>query len=339
MARRIIYFDLLTIFACLAVVFLHCNTLVHQFEPTPQWNQALAVEVLFFWAVPIFFMLTGANNMGYRSKYSTKTFLARRMKKLVIPYLFWSAVLYCYQAIRSETGLSFDGFIAGLLTDGIEAIYWFFPAIISLTLAMPVLSLLLPHRKLMWYVVGLSLLKFLAPYVCDVFGLPWTGSFNFPVAAGYVTYAILGYLLATTEVSRNAVIAICLGAVACFAIRYGYTFSASYEIGNVDRTLFDYNSVFAALPATAVFVLFKCAFRKWEKIGMRGGELISSVAGCCFGVYLIHKMIITSVFIELLGMTYQSFWLRFVCPFVVFALACGLVYCIKKIPVVKNIVP
>ena len=56
-------------------------------------------------------------------------------------------------------------------------------------------------------------------------------------------------------------------------------------------------------------------------------------------MYLIHKMIITSVFIELLGMTYQSFWLRFVCPFVVFALACGLVYCIKKIPVVKNIVP
>ena len=58
--KRYLYFDLLSVIACLAVIFLHCNGIVHWGPQTPHWSQALAVEVGFYWAVPIFFMCTGA---------------------------------------------------------------------------------------------------------------------------------------------------------------------------------------------------------------------------------------------------------------------------------------
>ena len=34
----------------------------------------MVVETLAYWAVPVFFMITGVTLLGYREKYSTATF-------------------------------------------------------------------------------------------------------------------------------------------------------------------------------------------------------------------------------------------------------------------------
>ena len=335
-----LYFDHLTMAACIEDVYRRSNTLAHGFQPTAEWAQALVAEVVFFWAVPVFFMLTGANNMGYRDKYDTKTFLLRRMKKLLIPYLFWSAVLYLYTTIRfTDTTPSVTGYVFGVLQNNIEIIYWFFPAIISLTLAMPVLSVLRPYRKLMWYIVGLSVfLSFFMPYVCRLLDIPSTASFFLPVAGGFVTYALLGYLLATTEVKKQYVWLICIIAVACMAVRYGYTYITSYEMNTTNRVLFEYNSVFGLFPAAAVFLLFKQLPQNGTPL-QKLSKPITTISSCCFGVYLIHKPIINILFIEALGFTYQSFFIRAICPLLVFVIACAIVYLLKKIPITKILVP
>ena len=46
---RITYFDILNILACFAVLSLHHNGIVHNFNVnTLAWKQSLMVEVLFF---------------------------------------------------------------------------------------------------------------------------------------------------------------------------------------------------------------------------------------------------------------------------------------------------
>lgn len=65
----------------------------------------LAIEVLFYWAVPIFFMLTGATLMRYRERYDTKTFLLKRFQRTVIPFLAWSTILYFVVTICIQGGL------------------------------------------------------------------------------------------------------------------------------------------------------------------------------------------------------------------------------------------
>ena len=47
------------------------------------------IESVFYSAVPVFFMITGATLMDCRKRYSTAVFLKKRFTRTVIPYLGW----------------------------------------------------------------------------------------------------------------------------------------------------------------------------------------------------------------------------------------------------------
>lgn len=55
--QRLLYIDILNILACLAVISLHHNGLVHSFEDTLAWRESLVVECGLYWAVPVFLMI------------------------------------------------------------------------------------------------------------------------------------------------------------------------------------------------------------------------------------------------------------------------------------------
>ena len=340
-SKRILYFDLLTIFACFAVVILHCNGSVHGFRPEASWDQALFAEVFFFWAVPVFFMLTGANNMGYRRKRGTKEFLARRMKKLLIPFLFWSIAAYLYQGIATPngTGMSVMGFISAFMSNSIMPIYWFFFAIISLTLAMPALSLLANNRKVLWYiVVAQFILGSTLPVLSRLTGFPWSTSFNLPIANSWVMFAILGYLLATEEVPRKWRIALYFAGIASLCFRFGYTYINSYAIGKVDGTLSDYGAFTTVLPAVAVFLLFKYA--KWDKTLLaKHPNGVTAISSCSFGIYLIHIFILENVLIGAFGLTITSAFIRIIGPFIVYGSSLVIVAILRRIPVLREVIP
>lgn len=78
--NHIFYLDILNIFACFAVLMLHHNGIVHTYNVfTAPWKEALIFEVIFYWAVPVFFMITGATLLNYRKRYSTKAFFQKRI--------------------------------------------------------------------------------------------------------------------------------------------------------------------------------------------------------------------------------------------------------------------
>lgn len=78
---RIVYFDILNIIACLAVCYLHCNGGVHSFSNTRFWKESLVIEVLCYFAVPIFIMLSGATLLKYKERYTTKQYFKKRIEK------------------------------------------------------------------------------------------------------------------------------------------------------------------------------------------------------------------------------------------------------------------
>ena len=144
--RRFVYFDMLSIVATLAVVFLHCNGIVHWGPQTPHWSQALLVEVLFYWAVPVFFMCSGAKTMGYRDRKSTKDFLVSRLKGIFFPFLVWSVFQYCIKVwgvlnpVPEGWAPSLGHFLTVFMNAQIDGTYWFFFAMLAVVLSMPVLS-------------------------------------------------------------------------------------------------------------------------------------------------------------------------------------------------------
>lgn len=150
---RTLYFDILNIIACIAVCFLHCNGAVHSFSNTRLWKECLIIEVLFYFAVPIFIMLSGATLLKYRERYTTKEYFIKRAKKILIPWIIWSLITY----ILHNKNLNLLNFASDFMYGKIEAVYWFFPLIIYLYCIIPVLSILTQkeeYRKVMWGIVA-----------------------------------------------------------------------------------------------------------------------------------------------------------------------------------------
>ena len=341
MKNRVYYFDLLNIAACISVVALHCNQMVHTWQPGNNWLFALLIEVLFYWAVPIFFMLTGATLMRYRERYDTKTFLSKRVKRTVIPFIAWSLIWFLLISTRnSDVHLGPRSFINMMLNNQIEQVYWFFFPLFSIYLSMPLLSLLADNKKALVYGVGASfILQSILPYALPALGIEWSGSISILALSGNLFFTALGYLLSTTELNKKQRITIYILGILGTVFRFAYTAVSSEAIGGVNRLFFNYLAFPAVLQGVAVFTLFKYMDCSW--IDSKRARLLSIVSSCSFGVYLIHKPILDHFILSQrwLNIPMTSIALRTV-GVIIFYLCCvGATMLLKKIPLVRKIVP
>lgn len=82
--------------ACLGVIILHTNFVFWTKSRGRLWITSCFLETFFYWPVPVFFMLSGANLLDYRERYSTVEFLKKRISRTLIPFLFWSLAAELY---------------------------------------------------------------------------------------------------------------------------------------------------------------------------------------------------------------------------------------------------
>ena len=335
--KRVVYFDLLNITAALCVIFLHCNGNSFNYANTLGWKQAMLVEVVCYWAVPIFLMLSGANLMGYRNKYTTKDYFKKRFLRTVIPFVIWSLIVAVEKQINPlEIGVR--TFINKLFGCSIESVYWFFIPLFAVYLSMPVLSLLKGNRRILWYMAGGAfVLHSVLPQVFGYLGLSYNGSLSMQTVGGVLIFPIIGYLFATTDFSKMQRTVIYLLAVFGAALRYFGTWHLSAADGALNRTFYGYTGYWAIFLACGVFTFFKY-FKPFNKLAEneKACKLISTISGCSFGVYLVHMIVF-----RLLGnfITVYSWQWRLLVPFLIYAIALVFTYLLKKVPILKNIVP
>lgn len=338
---RVLYFDVLNVIACISVLFLHCNMMVHSWNPGRNWIVALAIETLFFFAVPIFFMLTGATLMRYRERYDTSTFFRKRMIRIVIPFLMWELIasLKANCSIRNGCELSALNplrFVEGILNNTIESTYWFFFPLFAIYLAIPIISLLKDQQKTLIYAATVAfILQYCMPVIMRAIGDSWNMDLMMPALGGFLFYPVLGYLLSTLYIPKKYRIILYLSAILTLAVKFGYTWYFSSLVQSVDRTFFDYRTFTAALPAAALFVWFKNAdlgcLDKYQK------SLIK-ISSCSFGIYLMHNLVLFGV-LSVLAIEPTSILLRTVGPFILYVFCLCVVLVLKEIPIVRKIVP
>lgn len=148
--NRMLYIDILNVVSCLAVVFLHTNEMFWAFSYEPYWISANIIECVFYYAVPVFFMITGTTLIDYRKKYNTKEFFCKRISKTIIPFLIWSIIAVFYYKIMKKTNLTTDSLNAildGIINTKYVPIYWYFISLIPVYLSIPVLSLIPDEQK------------------------------------------------------------------------------------------------------------------------------------------------------------------------------------------------
>lgn len=335
--KRVGYFDVLNISATLTVVFLHCNGIVHTYSNTNAWKQALIIEVICYWAVPVFFMLSGATLFEYRKRYTTCVFLKKRFYRTVIPFIAWTFINIVIKGINPlANGIS--GMIGEFCNSTYEGIYWFFLPLFSIYLCIPVFSKLIHDREILWYMVIVGFLfNSLLPAIFKELQISWNGNSNFPLMGGYLLYPVIGYLLSTGYLKRWQRTIIYGIAIFGVLLRYIATYVLSTADGTINKRFFGYNEYYSFFLAIAVFtfVQYSNVVDKISKCNI-GRKVLPVLASLSFGVYLMHMIIYRQLEKVLNVNTWQ--W-RLLVPFLIYGICLLLTFIIRKIPVVKMIIP
>lgn len=339
--KRIIWFDVLNVIACFGVVAMHFNGLVHAFSPTWDWAQALLVDCLFYWAVPVFFMLSGATLMDYRDRYDTRSFLVRRVKRTVIPFIAWSLIALVWKVSTGlmEAPRGPRSLINLILNTQIIDIYWFFVPLFMVYLALPALSLLRRDKRVIQYLIGVgALLNVALPFVCAVVGITWNPQASLPVLGGYLIYVLLGYYLRDEQLGqKKRRVVYALGAISVL-VRFGHTVVASVGCGELVELTWGYTSLPCFLESVAVFVFARQV--DWGRLFKSDASKnrLKTIAGCSFGIYLIH-MIVFQYALWFTGLNGGDWEWRIVGPFAAYGVCLALVYVLKRLPGVRRLIP
>ena len=152
---RVAYLSFLNVIAAVAVVILHANGAFWGYRSGAEWKMNNVLECLFFFAVPVFFMLTGATLLDYRDRYDTKTFLQKRFSKTFIPFLFWSLFAFVIKIFSAENpkeyflgAMRVEKIFNGIFNTEYQEVFWFFIPLFCVYLSIPLLSAIPKEKKI-----------------------------------------------------------------------------------------------------------------------------------------------------------------------------------------------
>lgn len=342
--NRIIYYDVLNIIAIIAVIALHCNSIVHGKPNTRAWISSLVVECICYFAVPLFCMLSGATLMNYREKYDTKTFFKKRVLKVVIPFIFWAIVMFIWKIHIKWLDVSkfhtVADWINAFLANQEEATYYFMFVILGLYLTMPVLSLLAKkeYTKQLWFIVLLYFIfNAFLPNILGLFKIQYNNNLSTQLG-GYTIFVILGYLLSTQKIDKKYRILIYIGALIGVLYRFSTTFYLSKQAGTVIKTTWGYTSWHSILLTSAVFLFVKNMNLEQKIRNKKISQVLMQISSCSFGIYLIHKIIMYYEQTIFNINTFSWKW-RTIGIIITYLISLAVVFILKKIPIIKKIVP
>lgn len=339
--NRILYFDLLNIIACYGVIWLHCSGDAFTFRMDKYWLMSLTIQVVAHWAVPVFFMLTGATLMNYREKYSTGVYFKRRLLRIFIPFLAWSTI---YLILKYKLGWvvfsNWKELVSLYLDNGIEGIFWFFYPLLAIYLSMPVLAVFSDdkYKKSLYYLTGLGIVAYsFMPLLQGLWGISYSGDLNPPVIGGYMIYVLLGWIFKNENFSKRIRCFIygagVIGAVCMFV----GTIVLSLKTGVLNHILWEY-MIFPTLSmACAVFLVVKnCRWKVFEdkKVQFAAQKL----SGASFGIYLIHIMLIDFLLFGGYVNENSRWWMMFGAMGVYIVSVTFVLLC-KKIPGIRFLFP
>lgn len=342
--KRVHYLSLASVISAFAVIMLHTNGCFWSFSKERYWITANIIESVMYFAVPVFFMVSGATLIDYRERYTTKQYAMKRIQKTLIPFIIWSLIGVAYFILTKSWTVDLSvnwckDTILKIVNIDVVGVYWFFGVLFSVYLSIPLLACIQKELRIKIFtyaVVVIFVFNDCIPFLTKVFEIGYTNPISVPVGNGYIIYVLLGYILNQKELTRRQrglVYGLALIGLAMHIIGTGLL---SYEAGSVVQTYKGYLNVPCILYSVGIFVLFKQIGQK-----IKNEKVISVIEGLSsytFAVYLLHWFIMDTMVREL-HLDVQSIVYRVGAPFVIFLICIGITWGIRKIPILRKILP
>ncbi len=362
-SKRIFYFDALRALAIISVILIHIYALIRGYVlsgygaiPSFEWIFTQFIGNSFRIGVDLFLVLSGALSLG--RDWTIKSFLSKRLPRIILPFLFWGIVLSItlislsyflnYPYIKSFDIMSiltyiYNAFMAkslGFVPN------WFFWMILGTYLIMPIFNKWILHSDLkeLEYFLLIWLLTCLFTFTLET---------DFPVKLTYffspIGLVVLGYYLRYTErkLLNNPYFGIVLIVLSsCLMLLFSYLLSTDSSFYNFNRY-----SILTSIEVIGVFILFK-NFNKFNpdflsnensylyKVFVDKDSIfkrfVFTLAKYSYGIYLIHTVMLIIIYrtISIGHFSYTSYFLTlFVLDVIISILVMSI---LSRIPHVKN---
>ncbi len=288
------------------------------------WVRAVLFQAIAIFAVPVFFMISGMNLIGYSDKYDARTFFKKRAwrvgRALILASLF-CYVLFCmfpfsfYGAEQYAGKFGLLDLLVRFLTNSVNDTYWFLYTIIYLYILTPLLTRAKTSKKLLEYLLLILFsVSFVIPLI-EKMGVPkeYFGTlFNWPFfASSSLFYYILGFYI-KKYVKELPPIWLTAGmfVVSAAAMFFGGLYTNGY-FSQRSETYSNYvigtASPLCALEAVSLFLLLMSAEEHLKKYPSKVLRGVKEISGASLGVYLFHILIINWAGVNLQGRI-AEFW-------------------------------
>lgn len=342
--KRIEYISLASVLSSLAVIYLHANSCFWTFSTARYWFTANIIESVFYFAVPVFFMISGAMLIDFHKKYDLKTYFSKRINKTVIPYLIWSFIglilLTFYFETINFSDINLIYILNGLFTGKLVSIYGFFIPLFCTYLSIPLFALIPEERRkdIFIYICAVSLiLNFLIPFIISVFDLDINFKLSIAVGSGYLFYTLAGYLIHKYELKQKYRLIIYVLAIIGLLMHIIGTYESSMLAGEIVKTFKGYTKLPCLLYSVGIFVFIKYDLIKIMKINVIK-RFVNFADYYTFGIYLVHIYILYFL-IKIFSINNTSIIFRLFSPIVIYLICIAVIYIIRKIPFGKKIIP
>ncbi|MBR3323184.1 acyltransferase [Candidatus Saccharibacteria bacterium] len=339
------YLTVASILSALSVIFMH-NSSFYSYAPNIRWYANVIIQSICCFAVPVFFMISGATLIDYRDRYDTKTFLKKRLKKTLIPFIFWSIlgifIHLLYLKDLPDENYTPHNLIQGVFSATFVPFFWFFAHLFALYLAIPVISCINKNKRkaIFRYCIFFTLiLNYLVPIITR-YNLP-TITFNFALTAESAIYfALVGYYIHNYDIKkRNRIIIYISGLIALLVTILG-TFFFSHRANSLVAFLSDsVGDITYAIFAPAVFLFIKNFFAKHQPSAKsKFAKITTFFSSYTFASYLTHYFPIALLSIPLGNSHTQWYYLPIAIPAcIVFAIVTKTIF--SKIPLLRHVIP
>lgn len=334
------YINYLSVVACFAVVLLHSNGVFWIYSDEKYWLYANIIECVCYFAVPIFFMITGATLIGYEKKYNTKLYFRKRIIKTVIPFLFWSFIGLAYYKLiyHVDDFGGVRGIIEGILHTRYVEFFWFFMPLFAVYIAIPVISSVEDSKKKSIYGYAIWAYIILAstiPLIFKLLKISWNYELGIPVLLGYMVYPVLGYWIDNFSLNKRQRLLIYISGIFGLATHIFGTYWMSGKTGSVDGTFKGYMNLPALSYSVAIFVAFK--YINSKKIINMFNIITKPFVKLTFGVYLMQWFALRTLW-KIPGYNQFSVKWRLLIAVLCFGSCCIATFIISRIPILRKIV-
>ena len=339
------YISLAGVLSCIAVVFLHSNGCFWSLNPgESQWFSANIIESVFYFAVPVFFMIPGVTLLDFNDRYSLKEYLLKRIRKTVIPYVFWSLAGLVFQVYLTKT-ISTEEVnpryvVDGLLNGNLVSVYWFFIPLFSVYLSIPLLAAVPKEKRkeLFTYLFYAGMLiNILCPFIIKAFDFNLKFSLQVSAVSGHLIYVLAGWLINEIILPKKSRILIYTLSIAGFFVHLIGTYYVSVEAGEVLRTFKGYLTFPCVLYSIGVFFLLRTAGND-----IMDNKLISSLVNIVkkytFAIYLLHVFVLRTI-TEILKVDNTSLAFRLIVPWLIICICMVITAIIRRVPLLKEMLP